>query len=146
MIGMRVEQPHELEIFVVIHPPQRHRTRPGDHRQCQAGIGGMRPVVDASEYLTDLVGCDKGALLDGFALPRCARLRTAACRPFRLADAGPRSLRSPVRRRARRAVRHPVRLALGPASGFTLRLAPIFPDSLLVVVTENYALRIAVIL
>src|ERR1039457_391958 len=142
MIGMRVEQPHELEIFVVIHPPQRHRTRPRDHRQCQAGIGGMRPVVDASEYLTDLVGCDKGALLDGFARPRGARLRGAACRPIRFAYAGSRSLRSPVSGRPGGAVRHPVRLALGPASGFTLRLAPAVPDLLVVVVTEDYALRI----
>src|ERR1035437_502104 len=145
MIGMRVEQPHELEIFVVIHPPQRHRTRPRDHRQCQAGIGGMRPVVDASEYLTDLVGCDKGALLDGFAHAIRAGLRTAARGAFCFACAGSRSLRSPVSERARRAVRHPVRLALGPASGFTLRLAPAVPDPLVVVVTEDYALRIGVI-
>src|ERR1035437_5443447 len=142
MIRVRIEQPRELEILVVIHPPQRHRTRPGDHRQRQAGIGGMRPVIDARKNLPYLIGGNKGALLDGFAGPRSVRLRGAACRPFRLAYAGPRSLRSPVSGRPGRAVRHPVRLALGPALRFALRPAPAVPDPLVVVVTEDYALRI----
>src|ERR1035441_3453342 len=145
MIRMRIEQPHELEILEIVHPPQGHRTRPRDHRQRQAGIGGMRPVVDAGKNLSYLIGGNKGALVDRLALPRGAGFRAAARRSVRFACAGPRSIRSSVRLRARRAVRHPVRLALGPASGFTLRLAPVVPDSLLVVVTENDALRIAVI-
>ena len=97
IIRVRIEQPHELEILVVIDAAQRHGPRPGNHHKRQPRIGGTRPVIDAREDLADLIGRDRGRA-SGWSRssPPCA---TATCRASSLPS---RSCRSSGFRTCRR--------------------------------------------